>query len=144
MVKNVNNFWTAKNINKLKTMWVKNKTAADIATALGDGVTRNAVIGKANRLGLPKRPSPIKTTVSSKKVVVKKVPQENVVVDTEVLIKHKKGSFSILDIKENMCRYPIGDPKDENFHFCGKKALEDNPYCQAHSDIVYQQKKKRN
>jgi len=51
--------WTDERIDTLKTMWEAGQTASQIAEALG-GVSRNAVIGKAHRLGLQSRPSPVK------------------------------------------------------------------------------------
>ncbi|MFM9827618.1 MAG: GcrA family cell cycle regulator [Sphingomonas sp.] len=51
--------WTEERIDTLKTMWEQGMTASQIAEALG-GVSRNAVIGKAHRLGLQSRPSPVK------------------------------------------------------------------------------------
>jgi GcrA cell cycle regulator len=51
--------WTDERIDKLKTMWEGGSTASQIADELG-GVSRNAVIGKAHRLGLKARPSPVK------------------------------------------------------------------------------------
>ncbi|PZQ61658.1 MAG: GcrA cell cycle regulator [Sphingomonas taxi] len=50
--------WTEERIETLKTMWEGGQTASQIAEALG-GVSRNAVIGKAHRLGLQSRPSPV-------------------------------------------------------------------------------------
>jgi GcrA cell cycle regulator len=52
--------WTDERIDKLKTMWEKGMTASQIAEELG-GVSRNAVIGKAHRLDLQSRPSPVKS-----------------------------------------------------------------------------------
>ncbi len=52
--------WTDERIETLKTMWEGGQTASQIAEALG-GVSRNAVIGKAHRLGLQSRPSPVKS-----------------------------------------------------------------------------------
>src|SRR5688572_12535576 len=51
--------WTEERIDRLKAMWTKGATASQIAEELG-GVSRNAVIGKAHRLGLESRPSPVK------------------------------------------------------------------------------------
>jgi GcrA cell cycle regulator len=51
--------WTDERIETLKKMWDSGLTATQIAEELG-GVSRNAVIGKAHRLGLPARPSPVK------------------------------------------------------------------------------------
>ena len=52
--------WTDERIERLKELWMKGETASAIAVELGEGVSRNAVIGKAHRLGLQARPSPVK------------------------------------------------------------------------------------
>src|SRR6185503_2283212 len=51
--------WTDERIERLKSLWTRGMTASHIADELG-GVSRNAVIGKAHRLGLQSRPSPVK------------------------------------------------------------------------------------
>ena len=51
--------WTDERIERLTTLWTQGMTASQIADELG-GVSRNAVIGKAHRLGLQSRPSPVK------------------------------------------------------------------------------------
>ena len=55
--------WTDERIDRLKALWVQGMTASQIADELG-GVSRNAVIGKAHRLGLQSRPSPVKANES--------------------------------------------------------------------------------
>ena len=59
--------WTDERIERLKTMWTGGSTASQIADELG-GVSRNAVIGKAHRLGLEARPSPVKAGEEKDKV----------------------------------------------------------------------------
>ncbi len=61
--------WTDERIDQLKKLWEKGLTASQIADELG-GVSRNAVIGKAHRLGLKSRPSPVKA--GAKKAAPKK------------------------------------------------------------------------
>lgn len=58
--------WTEERIERLKKMWAAGATASQIAEDLG-GVSRNAVIGKAHRLGLEQRPSPVKATDEGEK-----------------------------------------------------------------------------
>lgn len=58
--------WTDERIDQLKAMWEKGMTASQIAEELG-GVSRNAVIGKAHRLGLQSRPSPVKANETPRK-----------------------------------------------------------------------------
>jgi len=52
--------WTEERIALLTQYWQEGRSASQIAEALGEGLTRNAVIGKAHRLGLAQRPSPVK------------------------------------------------------------------------------------
>ena len=65
--------WTDERIATLKKMWEGGSTASQIAEELG-GVSRNAVIGKAHRLGLKSRPSPVKANEKKKKAAAKKAP----------------------------------------------------------------------
>lgn len=62
--------WTEERIDRLKKMWASGSTASQIAEELG-GVSRNAVIGKAHRLGLESRPSPVKAGEKKKKAPAK-------------------------------------------------------------------------
>ena len=102
--------WTEARVNKLKRLWDDGLSASQIAEQLGE-VTRNAVIGKAHRLGLSSRPSPI-----------------------------KRNNHPIGITPERMCQWPIGNPRDPNFHFCGKQATADRPYCEEHCTMAYRRK----
>ena len=51
------NVWTDERLEKLKELWMQGLSISQIGEALG--VSRNAIAGKAHRMGLPKRPSPI-------------------------------------------------------------------------------------
>ncbi|HVQ08449.1 MAG TPA: GcrA family cell cycle regulator [Allosphingosinicella sp.] len=62
--------WTDERIDRLKELWSQGKTASHIADELG-GVSRNAVIGKAHRLGLQSRPSPVKPNEPTPKAKAK-------------------------------------------------------------------------
>jgi GcrA cell cycle regulator len=62
--------WTDERIDRLKELWSQGKTASHIADELG-GVSRNAVIGKAHRLGLQSRPSPVKPNEPAPKAKAK-------------------------------------------------------------------------
>ncbi len=63
--------WTDERIDQLRNLWEKGLTASQIADELG-GVSRNAVIGKAHRLGLKSRPSPVKSNDREKKAAAPK------------------------------------------------------------------------
>ncbi len=49
----------------------------------------------------------------------------------------KTGNLSLVELDNHTCRWPIGDPKDENFHFCGKKIRLGQTYCEEHAAIAY-------
>ena len=112
--------WTEEKIKQLKKLWSKGKTTVEIAKEMG--ISKNSVIGKVHRLELNARPSPIKKEAVKKTVKKKVQKQENV---------------SLLDLKLNSCRWPIGDPKDADFHFCGKDTVTGKPYCSEHCKIAY-------
>lgn len=118
--------WTDERVETLKSLWGAGKTAAEIAKDLGEGLTRNAVIGKAHRLGLSGRITPVA------KKIDKPLPPES----KDVLAKN--GGISLLELTEQTCRYPYGDPKKEGFHFCGGNSLTGLPYCAQHAEMAYQ------
>lgn len=47
------------------------------------------------------------------------------------------SEIKLEDLKTNMCRWPIGDPKNEEFHFCGKLKASGVPYCRHHEEMAY-------
>jgi len=105
--------WTDEQIGQLKTLWEQGKPASEIATILGCDLSRNAVIGKAHRIGLSGRPSPIKKGKAS-----------------------TRGA-TFLTLTERMCKWPIGDPKKPDFHFCGRQVDVAVTYCAEHRAIAY-------
>ena len=111
--------WTDDKIKKLKKLWQSGKSTAEIAKNLG--MSKNSIIGKVHRLDLSARPSPIKAEQKAKKKVIPK----------------KVGVVRLIDLKINTCRWPIGDPKDEDFHFCGEPTVTGKPYCLAHCQEAY-------
>ncbi len=111
--------WTEDKIKQLKKLWAKGRSTVEIAKELG--ISKNSVVGKVHRLDLANRPSPIKKK-SDKVRVVKQVP---------------KGKCTLMDLKINTCHWPIGDPTDADFHFCGEPTVTGKPYCQEHCKIAY-------
>lgn len=84
--------WTDQRIDQLKALWEKGLTASQIADELG-GVSRNAVIGKAHRLGLKSRPSPVKANEPETKTVLKKpVPASKPVIPAPAPLRERTAS----------------------------------------------------
>ncbi len=152
--------WTDERVELLKKLWAEGLSASQIAGRLG-GVTRNAVIGKVHRLGLSGRatssrsssPRPRRTHVprpnrtpqlmfsTRGNVALKPSYEEDIEPQaapiTELVIPVNERA-SILTLKESMCRWPIGDPGEAEFHFCGRKKCGTLPYCEHHARMAYQ------
>lgn len=130
--------WTDDRITLLKRLWGEGKTAAEIAKALG-GVTRNAVIGKAHRLKLSNRVSPIQQNNKKSIPVVAKVqPQPIERKIQKAPVQDNRKRVPLTELKANECRWPLGDPRDQNFGFCGCSQIPGLPYCAEHAKIAYQ------
>jgi GcrA cell cycle regulator len=154
--------WTDERVELLRKLWLEGLSASQIANTLANGITRNAVIGKVHRLGLsgrvkasvpsvprprgkPMRPpaqrhnAPVvrgNTALAIKPMpaeLQEPEPYEDVVIPISERV-------TIMELKEAMCRWPMGDPTTAEFRFCGaKKPLEaTGPYCTYHSRIAYQ------
>ncbi|MGY8990002.1 MAG: GcrA family cell cycle regulator [Rhodospirillales bacterium] len=105
--------WTPERIQALMAMWTEGLPASEIGRRLD--VTKNAVVGKVHRLGLPKRR-------------VSAPPKESV----------ERGDLVRLEsLKADMCSWPTGDPGDADFRFCGGEAVEGKPYCREHCAQAY-------
>lgn len=151
--------WTEERIEQLKTLWKDGLSASQIARRLG-GTTRNAVIGKVHRLGLPGRVVPVVRRTFSKprrRIVKPAAPQRIVaaitprvrlrpdfpteplplpVDDYYVAPERRKG---VLELTADDCRWPIGDPREPGFYFCDQRAAPGLPYCEGHCRQAYQQ-----
>ncbi len=155
--------WTEQMVEDLRTMWKQGMTTAEIGKKLN--VTKNSIVGKVHRLGLSGRPSPIKkkdenvaennvetsaavqpateakpvsssakSTGKAEKFVAESRPVVSSASQNDVA---KKGIVSLVDLDNHTCRWPLGDPKDENFHFCGRKIKIGQTYCEEHANIAY-------
>ncbi|MCB9963949.1 MAG: gcrA cell cycle regulator family protein [Rhodospirillales bacterium] len=145
--------WTEERVALLEKLWGEGKTASEIAKIIGD-VSRNAVIGKAHRLKLSGRASPIQAqgvagSVEAGKPVTRLQEPSNsniqparrgrpkkqlIEPSADIPVKHIK----LTDLKDRQCRWPLGDPRDEDFSFCGCQAMPGVPYCAAHAQVAYQ------
>ena len=141
--------WDEEKVNKLKELWGKN-TASQIAEIIG-GVTRNAVIGKANRLSLSAK---IKTrTATSNKSFDSSLNDKNsnsrrtrksrfksLIIEKDFEPENPK---QLEELDESSCKWPIGHPDEKSFYFCGRSSLKDFSYCKLHLLYAYQPKGKK-
>ena len=189
--------WDRSMLKRLKALVGKGLSTAEMGKKLG--MSKNAVVGKLNRLGWnAKATEPAKKlatnakkekksvvarvakvltakkdksvskketkTGTNKKVVAKQdikknAKKESVVKDVsgaknnlkgiktaskktkkdlalhELLVQH---ALQMANLKPNQCRWPIGDPDSDNFHFCGETVFAGKPYCYEHCRQAYQ------
>lgn len=131
--------WTYERIEQLKKLWEEGLTASRIAAELGN-VTRNAVIGKAHRLGLSGR-MVSKGPHSGVSIIRKKkihIPKNQKIIEISTRSDEPMNPTSFLEIKDGMCRWPIGEPENSDFKFCGRITQENFVYCQTHYKKAYQ------
>ena len=149
--------WNDERVEILKRLWQEGLSASQIAAELG-GVTRNAVIGKVHRLGLSGRGQPTSSIKRQRrthapslrrsrgavtlgnlalKTSVDALPATDLRPRRDVVVPIAKR-LSIFALTEHTCKWPIGDPGQEDFHFCGHESREGAPYCEYHSGVAYQ------
>jgi GcrA cell cycle regulator len=155
--------WTDERVEVLKKLWADGLSAAQIANKLGE-VTRNAVIGKVHRLGLAGRATTIRRpprprsnialfparspqtqyrTFGNTALKIAMQPEERksaTIVPLRALPELEPapdGIIQLVDLKECMCKWPVGDPMEEGFHFCGRKKAATGAYCEHHAAIAY-------
>ena len=192
--------WDNATLKKLKALTGKGLSTSEIGKRLG--MSKNAIVGKLNRLGwnakaggaasaevtekktatakktattvkkVAEKKSAVKkgsakTTKEAVKVVVKETAKKTeskamtnkAIAKKEVTTKVEKSapaakksdakslavhqriiqhSLEMANLKPNQCRWPIGDPDSEHFHFCGETVFVGKPYCYEHCKQAYQ------
>ncbi len=137
--------WNDDNVSRLKELWDQGLPTAQIGKLLG--FTKNAVVGKAHRIGLERRPSPIRRTAvkpdrkKARSPVMPKLNFENNKEQNEETIIHTnfkpvEKNLIVSSVKRG-CEWPVGHPDETDFHFCGKERFEDKPYCLKHCAVAY-------
>lgn len=154
MQKQENQFWSKwndENTAELKKLWGMGLSAGVISLRMS-GFSRNAIIGKVHRLGLPGRPNPIgkfrtKSGTAARRPVsrpkIDKIRSERVYITKDVLPaaplppEPPKPSklFKLVDMESDQCRFIYGDPKSSDSGFCGCKTATGSSYCTYHAQI---------
>jgi GcrA cell cycle regulator len=151
--------WTDERVEQLSKLWLEGRSASQIAAELGLGITRNAVIGKVHRLGLAGRakvvtPQPVaarpkaKAPAGAVPEAAKSGEADPVVVPLRTVIPPAPAPevalptterVTIMDLRETSCRWPMGDPSQAEFRFCGAKTgIGAGPYCATHARLAFQ------
>ena len=132
--------WTTERVALLKNRIDAGLSCAQIAREIG--VSRNAIIGKANRLGLSRfkgsagqrgqrgnaknhRHRILRGLLTKPQLAFTEMPGDSA------------NRCSLFELQQWHCRWPISDPGAEDFGFCGKQQVEGLPYCAAHARMAY-------
>lgn len=160
--------WNDETIESLKKLWMDGHSASTIAKMLGEGFTKNAVIGKIHRLKIPNegnrpvraRPSStprarvartpsvsrarrtaVKLTANSmdrlfeSRLLTETVPDINFLLPETVNFGF---SQAVQGLGKDTCKWPVGDPRDTDFRFCGGHADgHTGTYCHHHEALAY-------
>lgn len=160
--------WTDERIEQLKKLWSDGLSASQIAVQLGGvsrnavigkvhrlkltsrgrSTPAPARQKKAVKPGLPARPAMrpnpaprIGMTVGA--TALKLEPATELVVQPLVrplveVVAPPSRQLKLTDLSERTCKWPIGDPLHEEFHFCGNDSGDSGPYCAYHARVAYQ------
>ena len=155
--------WNDERVEQLRKMWMDGHSASQIAGELGHGITRNAVIGKVHRLGLSGRVKTQSSAPSRPRIQQPRAPRNpaprrapsvggtngNTALayafraapapkPIEDVVVPMCEPVTIMELKEGMCRWPLGDPQTPEFRYCGGKGEIGVTYCPYHSRMAYQ------
>lgn len=154
--------WNDQQIDTLKALWREGASASEIATALGNGATRSAVLGKINRLKMSDRSPGVNPKKSA--AAAKRGRTGNPGQATAAAIRARRSTQSALhsakrlpapfagepedgvdvtrligieQLTEHTCKWPVtGD--GSKTRFCGEHSVEGKPYCEDHCERAYQ------
>ncbi|MGC9270999.1 GcrA family cell cycle regulator [Acidiphilium sp.] len=152
--------WTDDTIIRLRTLWDEGLSTAEIGRRLS--VSKNSVVGKAHRLELPARPSPIRrdgavatlsresaprrvsgptlpsmatASVALPKIVARSLTPVSTPTRPSLVAAMAAPAHPTPRVPS--CCWPIGEPGTPSFRFCSDEALPNKPYCAAHAEIAY-------
>lgn len=141
--------WTHERVARLRRLWREGRSASEIALALGAGLSRNAVIGKACRIGLSRRrasapgavkparrterpPGPVRPPKPRRTSRAPAIATSN----NAAPDLPPAGAQTVRSIGRHACRWPFGEPGSDGFRLCGSPA-ERGAYCAAHAARAY-------
>jgi len=152
--------WTTERIALLKNLMDAGLPCGQIAREIG--VSRNAVIGKMNRLGLSRPKDEIGRQLEQRRAARlahpktpgtwrPKHPRLNIFTQHEMLIAgfprpqpraedipiYNGRGCTLFELSQMKCRWPISNPGAEDFCFCGNEPVKGLPYCLGHARIAY-------
>ena len=140
--------WNDDTIARIRALWAEGHSTAEIGRRMG--ISKNAVVGKAHRLNLPARPSPIRRGTGEKRAsrpTVRRVTGPTLPalqsVDRQPALKPPPVVLRAVQLQPrpagrvSSCCWPLGEPGTPEFRFCGDPTMPAKPYCDEHVAIAY-------
>lgn len=155
--------WTNETIARLRSLWDEGHSTAEIGRRLG--VSKNAVVGKAHRLDLTARPSPIRPCPDgprprppARRGSAPTLPPLASTRSVSSLAGLRVGAFRPAGAQRQpaaapaprlqavaprpygrviTCCWPLGEPGTKSFHFCDAESVPGKPYCMDHAELAY-------
>ncbi len=151
--------WNDEAIARLRALWDEGHSTAEIGRRMA--VSKNAVVGKAHRLNLPARPSPIRRDAAGgpsvraatpKRVTGPTLPPLPAAEPIREMVAQPLAPEPPPRVPERMpmlrqvpqsrtrtvtCCWPIGEPGTKSFRFCVSDATPNKPYCAEHAQLAY-------
>lgn len=137
--------WSDERITALTSLWRDGYSASQVARLLG-GVSRSAVIGKIHRLGIAGRDAPSRPrAVSARPAVANRTTSHGGTRRVGDAPTRRTPSqpepfdvaptATLISLSDHGCRWPIGDPGEDGFGFCGRLRAGRGAYCQGHGPL---------
>lgn len=129
--------WTEERIAQLRSLWEQGLSASQIGLRIAK--TRSAVLGKVHRLGLPPRPPPIRPDQATKAPAAPSRPKPPRRAPRKVARRPKAAPPPAppRQLGGDGCAWPIGEPRQPGFRFCGAERQPGRSYCAGHVRIAY-------
>jgi GcrA cell cycle regulator len=147
--------WSEEAIQRLRALWAEGLSTAEIGRRMG--VSKNAVVGKAHRLNLSARPSPIRRVPGQPAAPRAPRPVPTRAPPRPAFVAHP---FTVVGnipprpapaprpaalpaprppprLSNAACCWPVGEPGKPGFRFCEARALATKPYCEEHAALAY-------
>jgi GcrA cell cycle regulator len=160
--------WTDERVEMLRKLWAEGLSASQIAAQLGGvsrnavigKVHRLKLSGRGRTTAAPARPKkpsqptaakpqgrpasasrPHSTSMGNTALQVRFDAEPSVRTierNVEDVVVPISRNLQLIQLNERTCKWPIGDPLAENFHFCGNDCADTGPYCRYHARIAFQ------
>lgn len=139
--------WSEDDIETMTRMWADGYTGTQIGTKVHR--SRSAVLGMVHRLRLPPRVNPQRKEISRslekrtrrvRRAALRIVtaPQKAAPFQSDPPKLPEARMVSLMALEENACRFPMGDPKQPGFGFCGVEKRWGSSYCEFHHRLCWE------